>query len=215
MKRKIISLLLIAVMAAMFLPTVAFADYYGTQWVYTDNGKSLNVRSTPSTGNNIIGSLKYGAEVTVVEMYSNGWAQILWQQNAYGEFGVAYVQRRFLVNHQPTSQPTQPTQPTQSSTASASGGTAVSTDLAKAFSSMNEEFKTGKLVTSFTVYARPSRASGWVNLRWAPSTEAERIATCPQGKALTVIGETKNWYQVRDPQTSMIGFIMKKFVSAN
>ena len=209
MKKQIISLLLIAVMAAMFLPTVAFADYYGTQWVYTDNGKSLNVRSTPSTGNNIIGSLKYGAEVTVVEMDSNGWAQILWEQNAYGEFGVAYVQRRFLVNHKPTSQPA------QSSTAPASGGTAVSTDLAKAFSSMNEEFKTGKLVTSFTVYARPSRASGWVNLRWAPSTEAERIATCPQGKALTVIGETKNWYQVRDPQTSMIGFIMKKFVSAN
>ncbi len=81
MKKQILSLLLIAVMMAMLLPTVAFADYYGTQWVYTDNGKSLNVRSTPSTGNNIIGSLKYGAEVTVVEMYSNGWAQILWQQN--------------------------------------------------------------------------------------------------------------------------------------
>ena len=207
MKKQIISLLLIAVMAAMFLPTVAFADYYGTQWVYTDNGKSLNVRSTPSTGNNIIGSLKYGAEVTVVEMYSNGWAQILWEQNAYGEFGVAYVQRRFLVNHKPTSQPA------QSSTASTSGGTAVSTDLAKAFSSMNEEFKTGKLVTSFTVYARPSRASGWVNLRWAPSTEAERIATCPQGKKLTVLAEMKDWYQVKDPATGMIGFISSKYVT--
>ena len=209
MKKQIISLLLIAVMVAMLLPTVAFADYYGTQWVYTDNGKSLNVRSTPSTGNNIIGSLKYGAEVTVVEMYSNGWAQILWQQNAYGEFGVAYVQRRFLVNHKPTSQPA------QSSTVPASGGTATAVDLAKAFSTMNDEFRTGKLVAKpFIVYARPSRASGWVNLRWAPSTEAERIATCPQGKALTVIGETKNWYQVQDPQTGMIGFISKQYVSA-
>ena len=209
MKKQIISLLLIAVMAAMFLPTVAFADYYGTQWVYTDNGKSLNVRSTPSTGNNIIGSLKYGAEVTVVEMYSNGWAQILWEQNAYGEFGVAYVQRRFLVNHKPTSQPA------QSSTAPASGDTAAAVDLAKAFSTMNDEFRTGKLVANpFTVYARPSRASGWVNLRWAPSTEAERIATCSQGKALTVIGETKNWYQVQDPQTGMIGFISRQYVSA-
>ena len=209
MKKQIISLLLIAVMAAMFLPTVAFADYYGTQWVYTDNGKSLNVRSKPSTGNNIIGSLKYGAEVTVVEMYSNGWAQILWEQNAYGEFGVAYVQRRFLVNHKPTSQPA------QSSTVPAYGGTATAVDLAKAFSTMNDEFRTGKLVANpFTVYARPSRASGWVNLRWAPSTEAERIATCPQGKALTVIGETKNWYQVQDPQTGMIGFISKQYVSA-
>ena len=30
MKKQIISLLLIAVMVAMHLPTVAFADYYGT-----------------------------------------------------------------------------------------------------------------------------------------------------------------------------------------
>lgn len=209
MKKQIISLLLIAAMMAMLLPTVAFADYYGTQWVYTDNGKSLNVRSTPSTGNNIIGSLKYGAEVTVVEIYSNGWAQILWEQNSYGEFGVAYVQRRFLVNHKPTSQPA------QSNAAPSSGSSTSATDYAKAFSMMNDEFKAGKLVANpFTVYARPSRASGWVNLRWAPSTEAERIATCPQGKALTVIGETKNWYQVQDPQTGMIGFISKQYVSA-
>ena len=209
MKKQIISLLLIAVMVAMLLPTVAFADYYGTQWVYTDNGKSLHVRSTPSTGNNIIGSLKYGAEVTVVEIYSNGWAQILWEQNSYGEFGVAYVQRRFLVNHKPTSQPA------QSNAAPSSGSSTSATDYAKAFSMMNDEFKAGKLVANpFTVYARPSRASGWVNLRWAPSTEAERIATCPQGKALTVIGETKNWYQVQDPQTGMIGFISKQYVSA-
>ena len=209
MKKQIISLLLIAAMMAMLLPTVAFADYYGTQWVYTDNGKSLHVRSTPSTGNNIIGSLKYGAEVTVVEIYSNGWAQILWEQNSYGEFGVAYVQRRFLVNHKPTSQPA------QSNAAPSSGSSTSATDYAKAFSMMNDEFKAGKLVANpFTVYARPSRASGWVNLRWAPSTEAERIATCPQGKALTVIGETKNWYQVQDPQTGMIGFISKQYVSA-
>ena len=43
MKKQIISLLLIAVMAAMFLPTVAFADYYGTQWVYTDNNGSIRI----------------------------------------------------------------------------------------------------------------------------------------------------------------------------
>ena len=53
-----------------------------------------------------------------------------------------------------------------------------------------------------------------MNLRWAPSTEAERIATCPQGKQLTVIGETKNWYQVQDPKTGMIGFISRQYVSA-
>ena len=209
MKKQIISLALIVVMTAMLLPSLAAADsYYGTQFVYTNNGKNLNVRSTPSMGDNIIGSLKYGEEVTVVEMYSNGWAQILWKQSANDEFSVAYVQRRFLVNHKPTSLPVQP------SAAPASGNTAAATDYAKLFTAMNDEFRTGKLVPQqFNVYARPSRASGWVNLRWAPSLEAERIATCPQGKVLTVIAETRNWYQVRDPQTGMIGFISKQYVS--
>ena len=209
MKKQILSLALIAVMMAVFLPTQAAADsYYGTQYVYTDNGKSLNVRSTPSMGDNVIGSLKYGADVTVVEMYSNGWAKILWGQSDYGEFGTAYVQRRFLVNHKPSSQPSQP------AVVPASGSAAAGADYAKLFTAMNDEFRTGKLVPQqFNVYARPSRASGWVNLRWAPSLEAERIATCPQGKVLTVIAETRNWYQVRDPQTGMIGFISKQYVS--
>ena len=210
MTKKAISLALIAVLMAMFIPSLAVADsYYGTQWVYTDNGKSLNVRSTPNTGDNIIGSLKYGAEVTVVQMYDNGWAQILWEQNQYGEFGTAYVQRRFLVNHKPSSKPAQPN-PTA---APASGGSADTTDYAKVFSAMNAEFATGKKVSPYTVIARPSRASGWVNLRWAPTTEAERIATCKQGKELTVLAELKNWYQVQDPETGMIGFISRQYVT--
>ena len=210
MTKKMISLALVAVLAAMLIPVLAAADYYGTQWVYTDNGKTLNVRSAPSTGDNIIGHLKYGAEVTVVKMLDNGWAQILWEQNEYGEFGTAYVQRRFLVNHQPTSQPVQPVQPS----APDSGSTAAATDYAKMFTSMNTEFRSAKRVADpYIVVARPSRASGWVNLRWAPSTEAERIATCKQGKELTVLAELKNWYQVQDPETGMIGFISRQYVT--
>ncbi len=120
MKKQILSLALIAVMMAVFLPTQAVADsYYGTQYVYTDNGKTLNVRSTPSMGDNVIGSLKYGADVMVVEMYSNGWAKILWGQSDYGEFGTAYVQRRFLVNHKPSSKPSQSAAPASSSSKTA------------------------------------------------------------------------------------------------
>ena len=212
MTKRLISLALVAILAAMLIPSLAFADYYGTQWVYTDNGKSLNVRSAPNTGDNIIGSLAYAAEVTVVKMYDNGWAQILWEQNQYGEFGVAYVQRRFLVNHKPTSKPT-PVQPS-ATTAPASGGSADSTNYTKVFSDMNSEFRSAKKVDApYTVVARPSRASGWVNLRWAPSTEAERIATCSQGKELTVLAELKNWYQVQDPVTGMISFISRQYVT--
>ena len=204
MTKRLISLTLIAALTAIFLPALAAADYYyGTMYVYTDNGKSLNVRSDPSTGNNIIGSLKYGDEVTVVELRSNGWAQILWEQNAYGEFGAAYVQSRFLVNYKPAPQPVQPTAAPASDAA----------DYARILSSMNAEFRSArKVAIPYTVVARPSRASGWVNLRWAPTTEAERIATCKQGKKLTVLAELKNWYQVQDPETGMIGFISRQYV---
>ncbi|MBR4500296.1 MAG: SH3 domain-containing protein [Clostridia bacterium] len=61
--------------------------------------------------------------------------------------------------------------------------------------------------------SRPSRASGWVNLRWAPSLEADIIATCPQGKTLIVLSEMKDWYQVKDPITGMTGFIGSKYVA--
>ena len=206
MKKLIISLTFIAVLAATLLPALAAAESYGgTMYVYTDNGKSLNVRSSPYTGNNGIGSLKYGAEVTVVEFRPDGWAQILWEQNMNGEFGTAYVQSRFLVNYKPAPHSTQP--------APASGSSTAATDYARIFSAMNAEFATGRLVSPYTVSARPSRASGWVNMRWAPSTEAERIATCKQGKELTVLAELRNWYQVQDPETGMIGFIKREFTT--
>ena len=204
MARRLITLALIAALAAVFLPALAAADYYyGTMYVYTDNGKGLNVRRDPYTGNNIIGSLNFGDEVTVVEITSSGWAQILWEEGYYGEYSAAYVQSRFLVSYNPGSGPAQPIP----------APVWDDTDDAGAFSAMNAEFVTGKKVSPYTVTARPSRASGWVNLRWAPSTEAERIATCRQGKKLTVLAELKNWYQVQDPETGMIGFIMRQYVT--
>ena len=49
----------------------------------------------------------------------------------------------------------------------------------------------------------------------AAAMPANRIATqariCAQ-VVLTVLAETKNWYQVQDPATGMIGFIMRQYV---
>ncbi len=165
-------------------------------YVYTDNGKTLNVRSDPMTGNNVIGSLKYGEAVSVRMTFANGWACIDW---ASGAGYVAYVQSRFLVSSKPASR--------------TPVATPVSTPAADTLSGMNAEFRTAVRVAPYTVVARPSRASGWVNLRWAPSTEAERITTCSQGKELTVLMELNNWYQVQDPMTGMIGYISKNFVT--
>ena len=44
-------------------------------YVYTENGKSLNVRSSHETGDNIIGSLEYGAKVNVTG-FEGGWARL-------------------------------------------------------------------------------------------------------------------------------------------
>ncbi len=206
MTKRLLSLALAAMLLTALIPAAAFAAGEGTMYVYTDNGKTLNVRSAPNTGNNVIGSLKYGAEVTVVATSSNGWSTILWEQvGYYGEFSVAYVQSRFLVYYKPA--PKSDTSPSPTAAPSSA------TDAAKVLSQMNVEFASAKKVNPYTVVSRPSRASGWVNLRWAPTTEAERIATCPQGKELTVLAELKNWYQVQDPATGMIGFISNKYVT--
>lgn len=205
MSKKLLSLVLAAILLAALIPAAALADSERTMYVYTENGKSLNVRSAPVVGDNIVAQAKYGEPMTVVATSANGWSTVWWQ-DMNGEFHNYYVQSRFLVNYKPGAKPSAPS-------ATAAPASASVTDAAKVLSDMNREFTTAKKVSPYTVAARPSRASGWVNLRWAPSTEAERIATCPQGKELTVLVEMRNWYQVQDPQTGMIGFISNKYVT--
>ena len=198
MTRRIVSMLLAAVIAAMLVPSFAGAEWI--MYVYTDDGKTLNVRSDPSVGNNLLGRLDYGSAVSVRMTSANGWACIDYNAPANGNVG--YVQTRFLVSSKPAPRPVTP-----------SSGTVPVSDAEKVLNDMNAEFRTASLVSvSYIVVARPARASGWVNLRWAPTTEAERIATCPQGKELIVLAELKNWYQVQDPVTGMIGFISRQYV---
>ncbi len=193
------SLTLMVVIATVMIPVHAGA--ISTMYVYTENGGGLRVRATPSANGEVLSKLPYGSEVGV-ESISGGWAQIV-----FGSVGSAYVMSRYLVNYKPAAKPVAPTKKTGNSgnktTAAASG-----------ISALNAEFKTGVKVNPYMVIARPARASGWVNLRWAPSMDAELIATCPQGKQLTVLAELKNWYQVQDPVTGMIGFISRKYTSA-
>ena len=204
MNKRLVSLALIAILALACLPAVSSAKAEYTRWVYTENGKSLNVRSEPATGDNIIGSLAYGQAVSVIGALPNGWSTIAWAYGS-GSYYLAYVQTRFLVDYEPSGRRPSPN-PTAAPTSQ--------TSYEKIVSDMNAEFASAKKVaTPYTVTSRPSRASGWVNLRWAPSTEMERIATCPQGKELLVIAELNGWYQVQDPVTGMIGFISRQFVS--
>lgn len=198
MTKRLLTIALAVVLTALVMMTAAMADGEWIMYVYTDNGKTLNVRSEPLVGNNIIGQAKYGQAIDVRMTSANGWATINWGN------GIAYVQSRFLVPYKPTPRPAPAPTPAPGPD---------SGDAAKTISNMNAEFRSAVRVSPYTVIARPSRASGWVNLRWAPTTEAERIATCAQGKELTVLAELRNWYQVQDPVTGMIGFISRNYVN--
>lgn len=180
-----------------------------TMYVYTDNGQGLNVRSTPYVGENIIGLAPYGSKLSVIRFLDNGWACIKWDK-----IGEAYVQSRFLQWFEPaplvvvTTTPIPTAIPTIAPTARPNVLPAYTDTMAE----LNKEFRTARLITPFVVQVRPSRASGWVNMRWAPSKDAEVLATYRSGSQLTVIAETQSWYQVADPNTEATGFIMKNYV---
>ena len=208
MSKKIFALILAIVTAMMIMPATAEDDTpmasEGYYYVYTENGKNLYVRSTP--GGEIVGSLKYGTRIyCYYRDGGNGWALIDYYYNnpgyGYGTYA-AYISSRYLRKNKPPAH----------NSGSSSSSSSSSSSFADVTAEINAEFKSAKKVTPFIVTVRPSRASGWVNLRWAPTKSAEVLATYKQNEKLLVIRETNNWYQVEDQDTGDVGFISKQFV---
>lgn len=211
MKKRFFVLILAALLAMLMLMPVAGAEddtpdpTAGYYYVYTENGKTLNVRDMP---NGIkVGNLKYGTRIYCYFREPNGWALIdyTYDKPGYGKGTYAcYVNSRFLVKNKPAPRTASTTTTTTTAKATASADTVAD---------LNAEFKAAKKVEAYTVYTRPTRVSGWVNLRWAPSKSAEVITTYKNNMALLVIAELKNWYQVEDPETGNVGFMDKAFLT--
>ena len=189
---------LISVLAAVVLlaAAVSFASAeggslgLGTMFVYTENGKSLNVRSAPETGDNIIGSLAYGAQVNVTG-FEGAWARIGYLG------GSAWVQSRFLQWYAPGPRPApqpdpQPDPETEQ---------------------MYAELRSEVAIPRTEMQARANRSTGWVNMRVNPSKQTARVQTCSDGAPLTAFAETTNWYHVTDPATGNSGYIRKDFLT--
>ena len=207
MKKRLIALLMVLLLAAVLHPAAIAEDdtpmaSEGYYYVYTENGKSLYVRSTP--GGEIVGSLKYGTKIyCYYRDGGNGWALIDYYYNnpgyGYGTYA-AYISSRYLRKSKP-----EPRNSGKSSSSSETAATDVATEI-------NTEFRSAKKVIPFAVTVRPSRAGGWVNMRWAPSKSAEILATYKANEKLLVIKELKDWYQVEDQDTGDVGFISKQYV---
>ena len=193
MKKRIVIFLLVAVTLMIALMPGAMANGV-KKYVYIRNGKPLNVRAWPDLNSALLGKLNLGTQVTI-EGYTSDytWANIIYNgQNAY-------VMTQYLVDTYPggggvTPAPT-PVYPGEQSI----------------ITSMESEFSTYRVVSPYTVLVKPVRATGWVNLRYAPSTEFAHAENLYANTQLTVIAETRNWLQVRRNDTGVTGYVMRQY----
>ena len=199
MMKKLTAMMLVLVSLLMCFGAFA-EDQLGTKtmYVFTENLGALNVRSEPRIREgNVIGSLEYGAEVTVlvIPMPAADWTAIRYSK---GEEGVAFVMTRFLTATKPDMSKKEAEEKQRLS------------DLEE----LNRQIATYQpLTTRLKLITVPPRTSGWMNFRKGPGVAAERIASFPDGRELTAVGETAKWYQVIDDATGRTGYVSKLYVN--
>ena len=195
--KKVLSLILILSLlasAAVIVPAAAEGEelYY----VYTANGKPLNMRVEPNKSARLIVKIPYGDEFWVYETLGSGWTYGRWANQD------GYVMTRFLTKDKPAPK-----------TPSRKDETPEEYERRKEEEKLTEELRGEKDVSPFTIAVVATRATGWINFRYGPSKITARIASYPDGKELTVQGETDRWYKALDPDTGRIGYINKKFTT--
>ncbi len=197
MKKTVAMLLALALLvsACIMIPAASLAEPL-PMYVYTQNGKTVNVRSTPEKANNVIGRLAYGEKVMVEFINSTGWGVVIYKGRE------AYVQARFLQDNPPGPKPTQSPKEKEEQ------------ELKTEQEKLNKELKSEREIAEpFYIAVRATRTTGWINFRVGPSKITSRIASFPDSKELIAIGETTNWYRARDPETQKIGYIHKNFIT--
>lgn len=188
MKKALITVMLAAVLICTVLPIFSASAAIGPQYVYTQNGKSLNIRAWPSTNADIIGHIPYGARVTNLEYHDGSWLYVTYN-------GVSgYCMTRYFQSQQPAPRPT--SKPTSKPTRTPATG------LFNGFSKAD-----------YYVTVRPTVPSGFVNMRWAPSTNYDVQTIYYQGYQLRVISQNSVWAQVFDEKNAICGFIMREFLT--
>ena len=192
-------LILVASLVLVMSVCMTSALAYETMYVKTGNGKTLNVRSEPATGDNVLLRFPYGHQVTVNYHLGNGWTCIM----LAGEYDVGYVQTKFLVSKDPGKYV-----PSSADAELAKPATSMES---YTMEQLNEVLKTARSVTPYTVTLYPTRSSGWVYLRWVPSRNSNYVTTYTGGQQVQVIAELKNWYQVQD-QDGKVGFVYTSYV---
>lgn len=169
-------------------------DYGTAATLYAND--VVNIRLQPSTesNDNIIGSLNAGDQVTVV-----GETPQWFKVNIQGNIG--YINKAFLVSTKPTQTeaPKQDNEDEGNSSNQVSNSTITNTEL-------DSYIDYG---TSYTFYSNSSE----VNLRAQPGTDSTIVGSLSNGQAVSVIGETDNWFVVY--VNGMTGYVSKAYISSS
>ncbi|MDD3410740.1 MAG: SH3 domain-containing protein [Eubacteriales bacterium] len=182
MKKRAFTLLLVLALLTACIPLSASA-LTASMYVYTSNGKSLNMRSYPSMDADIVTTLPYGA---IVDVYS-GWDET-WAHCSYN--GVdGYCKTRYLTASVPGVRPSPTSSPVSAG--------------------LYDNFET----CDFYATVRPSNPGGFVHMRWAPSKNQPIHSDYYYGSTLHVIADNGTWCQVIDESGNVAGFMMKAFLS--
>lgn len=194
--KKILALTLAAVILLSACASLAAAATEGTRYyVYTRNGKTLNLREQPNKDAKVIAQIPYRDEFYVYEWLADGWAYGHWG----GQFG--YVMSRYLQENKPEAKTTPAPESKEEE------------DRRAEQEKMNKELKSERAIDPVYIAVRATRTSGRINFRKGPSKMTTRLGAFPDGKELIAINETDNWYRARDPETDKVGYIHKSFTA--
>ena len=196
MLKKILSLTLAAVFMLAVIASAAIAEEAvekKTYYVYTENGKALNVRNAPN--GEVIGHLNYGEKVEVKSFINDYWALISFRNDE-----PAYVSARFLI----TVEPEELKKAIEEELETITGDPITDIDA---------EFAAAVDVEDYKITARPARVTSVVNMRWIPSETGRIIAQYKATEQLIVLKELAHYLQVQDPDTGDVGYIHKKFAA--
>ena len=188
MKKKLT--FIFAVLLIVCIATAAAA--YSTMYVYTSNGKSLNMRDAPTIIGNIMTQIPNGAAVRVNDAYDETWYSVTY--NGYTGYSMA----RYLTSGWPTPPPTPYPVPTPTPAPSAY---------------FPNEIFLGFQSVYYKAMVRPSNPAGYVNLRWAPTLQADIHSRYYANAILTVMSQNPLWCQVLDENGNIMGFMMRQFLN--
>ena len=173
-----------AALLLIALLLIAQAAFAQTMYVKT-NGGHLNLRSQPFMEGDVMARLPYGQKVNLIGYVDSNWAEISVHWNGGTLDG--YVDKHYLSSRKPSG-----------------GGDNPGYD-GEGLADLNQRYRSMRPVSPYSAYVRPSRAGGFVNLRWGPSKGTEVIERLYADHILPVIAWGNGWAQVSDQETGYTG----------